>query len=209
MESNKEESTIEEIYSCIKCHYPLSSSYSVKIEQNTYSDLLKIMNEKFDTKNNKCIFIVPKDSINDLIGDRFCFGIKYKKEKIFCKKDDAIVGFIKTIKDEEVSGIELVFGYLNMKKIEIAEVGFKLSKEIPFYSQEQYTVLARLKQLRYYVKQLSPILRNSIEHIKEEQKSIFEIEDKFEKSKLNIVINKVKEIQKDINSNNNEKNNDK
>ena len=152
MESNKEESTIEEIYSCIKCHYPLSSSYSVKIEQNTYSDLLKIMNEKFDTKNNKCIFIVPKDSINDLIWDRFCFGIKYKKEKIFCKKDDAIVGFIKTIKDEEVSGIELVFGYLNMKKIEIAEVGFKLSKEIPFYSQEQYILLAILKQLRDYVK---------------------------------------------------------
>ena len=78
-----------------------------------------------------------------------------------------------------------------MKKIEIAEVGFKLSKEIPFYSQEQYTVLAQLKQLRYYVKQLSPLLRNSIEHIKEEQKSIFEIEDKFEKSKLNKVLNKV------------------
>ena len=64
---------------------------------------------------------------------------------------------------------KLTFGYLNTKNIEITKVGFKLKKEIPVYSQEQYTVLAKLKQLRYYVKQLTPTLKASMDLIKEER----------------------------------------
>ena len=125
-----------------------------------------------------------------------------------CKKDDAVVGIIKTIKDEDILGYEVVVGYLNMKSVEVTKVSFKLKKEIPLYSQEQYTVLAKLKQLRYYVKIINPVLKNSIERIKDEQKNIYEVEDKFEKLKLNQVINKFKELEKDIN-NNNENNDDK
>ena len=208
MESDKDESTKEEIYSCIKCNNPLSSSLSIRKTQNNYDDFLKTINESFNNKNYKCIFIVPKDSINKEIGEKFNYLINFKGEKILCKKDDAVVGIIKTIKDEDILGYEVVVGYLNMKSVEVTKVSFKLKKEIPLYSQEQYTVLAKLKQLRYYVKIINPVLKNSIERIKDEQKNIYEVEDKFEKLKLNQVINKFKELEKDIN-NNNENNDDK
>ena len=57
------------------------------------------------------------------------------------------------------------------------------------FSREQYTVLAKLKQLRYYVKQLTPTLKASMGLIKEERNNIFNCKDNFEKYKLNLVLN--------------------
>ena len=202
-ETEQPQPTKEEIYSCIKCHYPLSSSLSVKTTKDNYDVILENIKEDFHNSNSKCIFIVEKALINKLIGKKYCFEIDLEKEKIICKNDKEVVGFVKTINDEELFGTELVFGYLNIKKIEITEVGFKLKKEIPVYSQEQYTVLAKLKQLRYYVKQLTPTLKNSMELVKDERKNIFVCEDKFDKYKLNLIINKSKEIKQNINNDNN------
>ena len=168
MESEQPQSTTEEIYSCIKCHYPLSSSLSVKATKNNWEFILENMKEDINknNNNNKCIFIAQKNSINKEIGKKFCFDIDFEKEKIICQNDKEVVGFITIINDEDLLGTELVFGYLNLKKIEVTEVSFKLKEEIPVFSQEQYTILAKLKQLRYYVKQLTPTLKSSMELVK-------------------------------------------
>ena len=152
-----------------------------------------------NNNNNKCIFIAQKNSINKEIGKKFCFDIDFEKEKIICQNDKEVVGFITIINDEDLLGTELVFGYLNLKKIEVAEVSFKLKEEIPVFSQEQYTILAKLKQLRYYVKQLTPTLKSSMELVKDERKNIFICQDKLDNYKLSYVINKSKETQKNIN----------
>ena len=168
MESEQPQSTTEEIYSCIKCHYPLSSSLSVKATKNNWEFILENMKEDINknNNNNKCIFIAQKNSINKEIGKKFCFDIDFEKEKIICQNDKEVVGFITIINDEDLLGTELVFGYLNLKKIEVTEVSFKLKEEIPVFSQEQYTILAKLKQLIYYVKQLTPTLKSSMELVK-------------------------------------------
>ena len=201
MESEQPQSTTEEIYSCIKCHYPLSSSLSVKATKNNWEFILENMKEDINknNNNNKCIFIVQKNSINKEIGKKFCFDIDFEKEKIICQNDKEVVGFITIINDEDLLGTELVFGYLNLKKIEVTEVSFKLKEEIPVFSQEQYTILAKLKQLRYYVKQLTPTLKSSMELVKDERKNIFICQDKLDNYKLSYVINKSKETQKNIN----------
>ena len=201
MESEQPQSTTEEIYSCIKCHYPLSSSLSVKATKNNWEFILENMKEDINknNNNNKCIFIAQKNSINKEIGKKFCFDIDFEKEKIICQNDKEVVGFITIINDEDLLGTELVFGYLNLKKIEVAEVSFKLKEEIPVFSQEQYTILAKLKQLRYYVKQLTPTLKSSMELVKDERKNIFICQDKLDNYKLSYVINKSKETQKNIN----------
>ena len=168
MESEQPQSTTEEIYSCIKCHYPLSSSLSVKATKNNWEFILENMKEDINknNNNNKCIFIAQKNSINKEIEKKFCFDIDFEKEKIICQNDKEVVGFITIINDEDLLGTELVFGYLNLKKIEVTEVSFKLKEEIPVFSQEQYTILAKLKQLIYYVKQLTPTLKSSMELVK-------------------------------------------
>ena len=201
MESEQPQSTTEEIYSCIKCHYPLSSSLSVKATKNNWEFILENMKEDINknNNNNKCIFIAQKNSINKEIGKKFCFDIDFEKEKIICQNDKEVVGFITIINDEDLLGTELVFGYLNLKKIEVTEVSFKLKEEIPVFSQEQYTILAKLKQLRYYVKQLTPTLKSSMELVKDERKNIFICQDKLDNYKLSYVINKSKETQKNIN----------
>ena len=201
MESEQPQSTTEEIYSCIKCHYPLSSSLSVKATKNNWEFILENMKEDINknNNNNKCIFIAQKNSINKAIGKKFCFDIDFEKEKIICQNDKEVVGFITIINDEDLLGTELVFGYLNLKKIEVTEVSFKLKEEIPVFSQEQYTILAKLKQLRYYVKQLTPTLKSSMELVKDERKNIFICQDKLDNYKLSYVINKSKETQKNIN----------
>ena len=201
MESEQPQSTTEEIYSCIKCHYPLSSSLSVKATKNNWEFILENMKEDINknNNNNKCIFIAQKNSINKEIGKKFCFDIDFEKEKIICQNDKEVVGFITIINDEDLLGTELVFGYLNLKKIEVTEVSFKLKEEIPVFSQEKYTILAKLKQLRYYVKQLTPTLKSSMELVKDERKNIFICQDKLDNYKLSYVINKSKEIQQNIN----------
>ena len=201
MESEQPQSTTEEIYSCIKCHYPLSSSLSVKATKNNWEFILENMKEDINknNNNNKCIFIAQKNSINKEIGKKFCLDIDFEKEKIICQNDKEVVGFITIINDEDLLGTELVFGYLNLKKIEVTEVSFKLKEEIPVFSQEQYTILAKLKQLRYYVKQLTPTLKSSMELVKDERKNIFICQDKLDNYKLSYVINKSKETQKNIN----------
>ena len=201
MESEQPQPSTEEIYSCIKCHYPLSSSLSVKATKNNWEFILENMKEDINknNNNNKCIFIAQKNSINKEIGKKFCFDIDFEKEKIICQNDKEVVGFITIINDEDLLGTELVFGYLNLKKIEVTEVSFKLKEEIPVFSQEQYTILAKLKQLRYYVKQLTPTLKSSMELVKDERKNIFICQDKLDNYKLSYVINKSKEIQQNIN----------
>ena len=199
MEEEQTQQTKEEIYSCIKCNFPLSSSLSVRTSKNNYLDILQNLKVILDTNNSKCIFIHDKNIINNAIGNKYCFYIDFEKEKILCHNDHEVVGYIQTIKDDDFSGAEIIFGYLYLKNIEIIEVDFQLKKEIPVYSQEEYTVLAKLKQLRYYVKQLTPTLKNSMELIKEERRNIFECDDKFEKYKLNSVINKCKEIKNHTN----------
>ena len=135
--------------------------------------------------------------------NKLLFEVDLKKKKIKCKNDNTIVGLIRK-NDINDLGIELVFGYINVKEVEVNQVGFKLKKEIPVFSQEQYTVLAKLKQLRYYVKQLTPTLKASMGLIKEERNNIFNCEDNFEKYKLNLVLNKYKDIQKQQNKNENQ-----
>ena len=209
MEPKQDKIQKEEIYSCKKCHYPLSSSLSVETAQNNYFDILNISNEGIDPNKHKCIFIVPPEKITNNFCQRLSFDINYEKEQIICRYDKHVVGFI-TVIDNDKLGIKITFGYLNLKDIEITEVGLRLKKEIPVYSQEQYTVLAKLKQLRYYVKQLTPTLKESMEMIKEEQRNIYVCEDKFEQYKLNLVLKRYKEIQNEQKQeeNNQKKDND-
>ena len=48
-----------------------------------------------------------------------------------------------------------MFWIFRCKKIETSKFGFKLKKEIHVFSESQYIALTKLKQLRYYVKQLN------------------------------------------------------
>ena len=198
---NEEKEEFEEIYTCKKCNIPLSSSYSMRQAKNNYEDIIDKVNTDLDPKKYKCIFILSEEFIKtDSSFNKLLFEIDFKKKKIKCKYDNATVGLIRK-NDINDLGIQLIFGYLNLKEIDVNQVGFKLKKEIPVYSQEQYTVLAKLKQLRYYVKQLTPTLKASMALNKEERNNIFNCEDNFEKYKLNLVLNKYKDIQKQQNKN--------
>ena len=210
-EINKAENEIkeefEEIYICKKCNIPLSSSVSMREARLNYEDIIDNVNTDLDPKKYKCIFILSEEQVKTDLS-KLLFEVDLKKKKIKCKKDESIVGLIRK-NDISDLGIQLIFGYLNLKDIEVTQVGFKLKKEIPVYSQEQYTVLAKLKQLRYYVKQLTPTLKSAMALIKEERNNIFNCEDNFEKYKLNLVLNKYKEIQKQQNKNDNRLEKDK
>ena len=201
---NEEKEEFEEIFICKNCNIPLSSSYSMRQARHNYEDIIDTVNKDLDPKKYKCIFIVEEEIIKtDSTFNKLLFEIDLKKKKIKCKNDNTIVGLIRKNDINEL-GMQLIFGYLNIKEVEVNKVEFKLKKEIPVYSQEQYTVLAKLKQLRYYVKQLTPTLKTSMELIKEERNNIFNCEDNFEKYKLNLVLNKYKEIQKQQNKNENQ-----
>ena len=199
---NETKEEFEEIYICKKCNIPLSSSVSMREARLNYEDIIDNVNTDLDPKKYKCIFILSEEQVKTDLS-KLLFEVDLKKKKIKCKKDESIVGLIRK-NDISDLGIQLIFGYLNLKDIEVTQVGFKLKKEIPVYSQEQYTVLAKLKQLRYYVKQLTPTLKSAMALIKEERNNIFNCEDNFEKYKLNLVLNKYKEIQKQQNKNENQ-----
>ena len=204
---NETKEEFEEIYICKKCNIPLSSSVSMREARLNYEDIIDNVNTDLDPKKYKCIFILSEEQVKTDLS-KLLFEVDLKKKKIKCKKDESIVGLIRK-NDISDLGIQLIFGYLNLKDIEVTQVGFKLKKEIPVYSQEQYTVLAKLKQLRYYVKQLTPTLKSAMALIKEERNNIFNCEDNFEKYKLNLVLNKYKEIQKQQNKNDNQLEKDK
>ena len=204
---NEIKEEFEEIYICKKCNIPLSSSVSMREARLNYEDIIDNVNTDLDPKKYKCIFILSEEQVKTDLS-KLLFEVDLKKKKIKCKKDESIVGLIRK-NDISDLGIQLIFGYLNLKDIEVTQVGFKLKKEIPVYSQEQYTVLAKLKQLRYYVKQLTPTLKSAMALIKEERNNIFNCEDNFEKYKLNLVLNKYKEIQKQQNKNDNQLEKDK
>ena len=195
----EEEIKREEIYSCKYCHIPISSSLSVETTKNNYMEFLNTINEDINLKLYKRIFIYVGNNIDDFC-KKLTYAIDSKKNKIKCRKNDHVIGVIK-VSDDIALGARVTVGYLNIKDIEITEVGLRKKKEIPVYSQQQYTVLAKLKQLRYYVKQLTPTLKQSIQLIGEEQNNIFSLEDKFEKYKLNLVINRYEEMQKEQNQN--------
>ena len=206
---NEEKEESEEIFTCKKCNIPLSSSYSIRQCRNNYEDIIDKVNTDLDPKKYKCIFIVTEQFIKtDHTFSKLLFEVDFQKKKIKCKNDNAIVGLIRK-NDIEDLGMKLIFGYLNIKEVEANKVEFKLKKEIPVYSQEQYTVLAKLKQLRYYVKQLTPTLKASMALFKDERNNIFNCEDNFEKYKLNLVLNKYKDIQKQQNKNENQYRKDK
>ena len=185
----------EEIYLCKKCQFPLSYSSSVQKLISTYEDnILKklIINNKIDLNIHKCIFAVKPEEEN--LEKNLCYKCDFKNNTIFCKNDNYKVGFIIDV-PEDVIGLPLFLGFLDMDNIEINEIGFKKKKkEIPVISQAHYTALAKLKQLRYYVKQLTPTLKESMELINEEKRNIYACEDKFDKYKLNMAFNKIKEI---------------
>ena len=151
------------------------------------------LNNKIDLTIHKCLFAISEEKELD---KNLCYICDFKKNKIFCKNDNYNVGFIISI-PEDILDLPLTFGFLDINEIEINEIRFnKKRKEIPVISQAQYTTLAKLKQLRYYVKQLTPTLKESLEFASEEKRNIYCCEDKFDKYKLNIAFNKIKDFQK-------------
>jgi len=186
----------EQIYLCKNCNYPLSYSSLEKQIFEMYGDLFlnKVLADKnIDLNIYKCILAAE---VNGKTLEKICFDINSDKKEIFCKNCKAIVGFISQLQ-EDIIGTPMTLGFFDKNKIEINEIGFSnKKKEILVISQTQYTVLAKLKQLRYYVKQLTPTLKESMELIKKEKKNIDECDDKFEKYKLNLVYNKLNKIEK-------------
>ena len=148
---NEEKEEFEEIFICKNCNIPLSSSYSMRQARHNYEDIIDTVNKDLDPKKYKCIFIVKKYKCIFIVKEEFIktdhtfnkllFEVDLKKKKIKCKNDNIIVGLIRK-NDINDLGIQLVFGYINVKEVEVNQVGFKLKKEIPVFSQEQYTVLA-------------------------------------------------------------------
>ena len=188
----------DEIYLCKNCHYPLSSSNCIKKVFQNYDDTILdnlISGQEIDFSIYKYFFIFDenlKSSYED-----FCFGIDYNKNKIFCKNDNYAIGFIIKMNEDNLIGIPLTMGFLNINEVKIKKMEFKTKREIPVISQYQYTVLAKLKQLRYYVKQLTPTLKESMKLVQLEKRNIYACEDKFDKYKLNLALNKYKEIEKE------------
>ena len=186
----------EEIYLCKNCNYPLSYSSLVKQISETYGDLFlnKFLADKnIDLKKYRCVFVIEQ---NAKTFEKMCYEVDNKNE-IKCKNCKHNVGFITKMTDE-IIGIPMTVGLFKNDEIGIKEIKFKnKKKEIPVISQTQYTVLEKLKQLRYYVKQLTPTLKESMELIRKEKNNIDECNDKFEKYKLNLVFNKIDKREKD------------
>ncbi len=216
------EVTKDEIYLCKNCHYPLSSSNCIKKVFQNYDDTILdnlLSKQNIDFSIYKYLFIFEEKSKSSF--KDFCFGIDYNKNKIFCKNDNYIIGFIIQMNENNFIGIPLIVGFININEVEIKKMEFKAKKnQIPVISQYQYTVLAKLKQLRYYVKQLTPTLKESMKLVQLEKRNIYACEDKFDKYKLNLALNKYNEIEKerkmqdkniqikkDNNDNDNEENN--
>ena len=195
MEPNKTRK--EDIYLCRKCSYPFSNSSIEKKITQIYGDnvLSKVLNEKINLDDYKCLLaILPKD--NDSCEKDYNYGIDGKKN-IFCRNCKHKLGFLIEV-DKKIIDYSLKLGFFDINEIEINEIEFNNKKEkIEVISQAQYTVLAKLKQLRYYVKQLSPILKESMALIGKEKNNIDECDDKFDKYKLNLVFNKIEKIEKE------------
>ena len=186
----------EEIYLC-KCLYPLSySSLSEKFLEIYKDTVLKKLEEenKIDLNIHKFIFA---SSPNNEHFSKYCFKIDMKKNEIFCRECNASVGFI--INDNKnLLDISTLLGFLELNKIKIKEIGMKNKrKELPVISQAEYIVLTKLKQLRYYVKQMAPTLRKAMGIIGEEKQNIDEYDNQFEKYKLNLVYNQFEKIEKE------------
>ena len=188
----------DEIYLCKNCHYPLSSSNCIKKIFQNYDDTILdnlLSGQEIDFSIYKYLFIFDENSKSSY--EDFCFGIDYNKNKIFCKNDNYVIGFIIKINEDNLIGIPITMGFLNINEVKIKKMEFKTKREIPVISQYQYTVLAKLKQLRYYVKQLTPTLKESMKLVQLEKRNIYACEDKFDKYKLNLALNKYKEIEKE------------
>ena len=188
----------DEIYLCKNCHYPLSTSNCIKKVFQNYDDTILdnlLSGQEIDFSIYKYLFIFDENSKSSY--EDFCFGIDYNKNKIFCKNDNYVIGFIIKMSEDNLIGIPLTMGFLNINEVKIKKMEFKTKREIPVISQYQYTVLAKLKQLRYYVKQLTPTLKESMKLVQLEKRSIYACEDKFDKYKLNLALKKYKEIEKE------------
>ena len=203
MEPNKTRK--EEIYLCKNCSFPLSNSSIEKKIFQIYGDNVfkNVLDEKLNLDIYRCLLATQ---INDNSYEKdYNYGIDEKKN-IFCRNCKHILGFLIEF-DKKIIGYPLKLGLVDIGEIEINnkskfreynEVEFKNKKEkIEVVSQAQYTVLAKLKQLRYYVKQLSPILKDSMGNISKEKSIIDECDDKFDKYKLNLVFNKIEKIEKE------------
>ena len=181
----------EEIYLCKECEFPLSYLSSVKANYEIYGDnvLSKVSDKRMNLKTLKFILAAPPN--DESLEKDYYYGINKEEKEIFCKNCKTIVGFIIDI-DENIMGTALILGFIRNDKIEINEIGIKNKKEkIEVISQARYTVLSKLKQLRYYVKQLSPILKESMDFVNKEKSFIDECDEKFNKYKLNIVYNSI------------------
>ena len=188
----------DEIYLCKNCHYPLSTSNCIKKVFQNYDDTILdnlLSGQEVDFSIYKYLFIFDENSKSSY--EDFCFGIDYNKNKIFCKNDNYVIGFIIKMSEDNLIGIPLTMGFLNINEVKIKKMEFMTKREIPVISQYQYTVLAKLKQLRYYVKQLTPTLKESMKLVQLEKRNIYACEDKFDKYKLNLALNKYKEIEKE------------
>ena len=186
---------VEKIFVC-KCQYPLTnSSLTEKFYEIYHDNVLKHLegNGKIDLNIHKFMFAVSPD-IEDF---NYNFELDIKNSKIVCGNCKKPVGFI--IEDNmDLLDTRTLLGFLELKKIDIKEITMKnRKKEIPVISQAEYIVLAKLKQLRYYVKQLTPTLKKSMGAISEERQNIDECNNKMEKYKLNLVFNKIDKIEKE------------
>ena len=164
----------DEIYLCKNCNYPLSSSNCIKKVFQNYDDTILdnlLSDQEIDFSIYKYLFIFDESSKSSF--EDFCFGIDYKKNKIFCKNDGNIIGFIIKMNEDNIIGIPLTVGFLNINEVKIKKMEFKTKRQIPVISQYQYTVLAKLKQLRYYVKQLTPTLKESMKLVQLEKRNIY------------------------------------
>ena len=186
----------EEIYLCKKCECPLSHLSAEKNIYQIYGDnvLSKVSDERINLNLVKCILVASPD--DESLEKDYNYGINKKQKKIFCKNCKTNLGFIIDI-DKNIMGFSLILGFFNNDKIEINKIGFKNKKEeIEVISQSRYTVLSKLKQLRYYVKQLSPILKESMDFVNAERNTIDEYAEKFNNYKLNEVFNEIEKIEK-------------
>ena len=194
MEPNKTRK--EEIYLCKNCSFPLSNSSIEKKIFQIYGDNVfkNVLDEKINLDIYKCL-IATQPNDNSYEKD-YNYGID-EKNNIFCRNCNHKVGFLIEI-DKKIIDISCKLGFFDNDEIEINEIEFKNRKEeIEVVSQTQYTVLAKLKQLRYYVKQLLPTLKESIALISREKNNIDECDDKLDKYKLNMVFNRIEEIEKE------------
>lgn len=187
----------EKIYRCKSCHYPICTYSLLQEVSSAYNQILldkNFVKEEINLDIYKCLFAYGPEDL--LKAKSFCYEVDSKMKKIYCGNDKHIIGY--TIHfDESVLGQPLIIGLINLNELDVEEneKEFHIKKEIPIISQYHYTVLAKLKQLRYYTKQLVPTLQESMNTIKKEKEIIYEIDRKFDDYKLTEVLKKYNEIQ--------------